>query len=142
MQDKRSSCKATTQNKKVSKQVLTLRRRKVSILYHLISVVFADNFCTQATHPLTNGILLLSWNHQHSMHRQLSYNSNVMLQYSNLNASWFGGSTASQQWSFRANQKLDMVKHALLSPRRWAMRPSLQAMSQVDMETQYKTLLG
>ena len=49
-------------------------------------------------------------------------------------------STASQQWSFRANQKLDMETHALPSPRRWAMRPSLQAMSQVDTETQYLSL--
>ena len=77
--------------KEVSKQVLTLRRRKASILYHLISVVLADNFCTQATQPLTNDILLFSCKHQHSMHRQLWYNSNVMLQCSNLNASSFGG---------------------------------------------------
>ena len=46
-------------------------------------------------------------------------------------------STASQQRSFRAQQKLDMETHALLSPRGWAMRPSLQAISQVDMETQH-----
>ena len=77
--------------KKVNKRVLALRRRKASMLYHLISVVFADNFCTQATQSLTNDILLLSWKHQHSMHRQLGHNSNVMLHYSNLNASSFGG---------------------------------------------------
>jgi len=60
------------------------------MLFHLISVVFADNFSTQATQPLTNDFLLLNWKNQHSMYRQLWYNSNVLLQYSNLNASSFG----------------------------------------------------
>jgi len=115
--------------KKISKQVLTLRRRKASILYHLLSVVFADNFCSQATQWLTNDILLLSCKHQHSMHRQLwFFNSNVMLQYSNLNASSFG--------SISAVKLPGQPKTRHGNAHGWATRPSLQAMSQVDMETQ------
>jgi len=55
-----------------------------------------------------NDISLLSWKHQHNMHRQLWYNSNVMLQYSNLNASSFGSINSISEVKLPAKQTLDM----------------------------------